>query len=642
MIRLEELEQRIVLSYVVADQTLFWTGTQGPDAVVFESVDPTTVRVRELAIDGAPSELEYLVANVLRLSVVARGSDDLIDASLLNAPTTLTGGMGADTILGGSQVDLIHGDADSDPHSDGAEGESDFIHSGDGNDIIYADGPEGGELASDTVIGGAGDDVIYGDGAEGAADVLDGGDGDDVLHGGEGDNSLVGGAGDDLLMGAAGAELLQGGDGSDILIGQSAIDTLEGAGGRDLLVGGVLLVDQIPAIVSAWQVGDFLSDKVAGVLIAGGFVGDEAVDVLDGGGDFNLRFDETLPDYSYGSLSTGATYVVNTPAALGNALAVATHGDRVLIEPGVYDLAMQITRTWNNVSVMGLGNAPSDVVLRGVHFNVTSTTDPFLLANLMSDLTGEAALPSGGAHVFRGKTVLDRVEISGISLSQTPALYFATFMQQQDVTSEVIVMNSYVHNVAGDAISTGGYGSSPEVLANSAVMLFGTRGHTSGPNDNHQVLTAHSGYRLIDIGGHYWDAVRSVIAPDNATSRIDLYFTVVEAGARSAGIELPSMETLVHGATFLQQDRIEIHGQIRYSRVESTATKASGAMIVAFDDAILWDNTFVYHNPGLVSWALRVVGDNVQVVDNVFENWDDGFEIDDAGEGTLIDGNVFL
>lgn len=637
MIRMEELEVRFALSYVVLDQTLFWTGTHGRDAVVFESLDTSTIRVTEFARDGLPSQLVYDVSDVLRLDATARDGDDLIDASRVTVPTTLVGGPGGDTLLGGSNADLIFGDADE------GMGEGDFIDAGAGNDTVYADGAEGGKEASDTVFGGEGDDVIYGDGGEGAADFLDGGDGDDWIRGGYGANTMVGGGGNDVLVGGVGSDLLLGGAGDDVLIGMVSLDWLRGDDGRDLLIGSIVPPAQIPILAAAWRDGTFLSDKVVDVILAGGFVRDLATDVLDGGADFNLLFDEDLPDYTYGSLSTGATYVVATAAELGNALAAATHGDRVLIEPGVYDLSILVTRTWNNVSIIGMGDSPDDVVLHGVQFHVTSPAGPFLLSNLTSDLTGVVTLPNGGAHVFRGKTVLDRVEVFGVSNVSTPALYFSSFMgQTSSVTSEVILSKCYVHNVSGDAISTGGYGSSEEVLANSRVMLFATRGHTAGPYFYNQVLTAHAGYHLVDVGGHYWDAVLSVIAPDNASTRIDLYFTVVEAGARKAGVDLPSRQTVVYGATLLNQDRLEIHGQIRFSRVKSLETKVSGAMIVAYDDAVLADNTFVCNNPGYATWGVRVVGDNVEIVDNLFENWDGGFEIDDHGVGTWIDGNVFV
>ncbi|NOX54666.1 MAG: calcium-binding protein, partial [Planctomycetes bacterium] len=118
-----------------------------------------------------------------------------IDASDFSGSTTLHGGDGDDSLIGGRQRDRIHG-----------EGGNDTTRGGPGDDLLY---------------GGDGDDDLFGDeghdqirGGRGADD-LDGGDGDDELHGEDDDDVLRGGPGDDYLDGSDGSDLLDGDDGAD-------------------------------------------------------------------------------------------------------------------------------------------------------------------------------------------------------------------------------------------------------------------------------------------------------------------------------------------------------------------------------------------------------------------------------------------
>jgi Peptidase_C39 like family/RTX calcium-binding nonapeptide repeat (4 copies) len=85
-------------------------------------------------------------------------------------PAKAFGGVGADTLIGGSAADELDG--------------------GYGNDLLIGGGD------NDILIGGNGDDT------------LSGGDGNDVLYGQVGDDRLDGGSGQDLLSGDAGNDVL--------------------------------------------------------------------------------------------------------------------------------------------------------------------------------------------------------------------------------------------------------------------------------------------------------------------------------------------------------------------------------------------------------------------------------------------------
>lgn len=297
-----------VIGAEVKNGDLFWYGSPGNDNVVFEQVDPTTIRVRELALNGVATNLVTQYGGVSGVvNADGHAGDDILDASVLATATVLSGGQGADAIIGGSGDDLIYGEyakasglpigvagLGSDTihggpgndviygDSDGGEGAADFLYGGGGNDTINADGPEGKLTAADTVDGGAGDDHIVADGAEGGNDILTGGDGNDYIDAGGGNDSVLGGAGDDILIGGDGAEgsadSLTGGAGRDILIGDlgnyprkttaSGADTLDGGDGEDIVLAGAYLpLDALAleAIQAEWTSVRAYAQRVANI-----------------------------------------------------------------------------------------------------------------------------------------------------------------------------------------------------------------------------------------------------------------------------------------------------------------------------------------------------------------------------------------
>ncbi len=99
------------------------------------------------------------------------------DHSSHTAPEYINGGLGNDSITGGSGGNVIHGGAGDDTLIAGNSGDS--IHGGFGNDYIK---------------GGVGADLLYGDEGD---DTILGGAGNDVIYGGRGINTLTGGSGAD-------------------------------------------------------------------------------------------------------------------------------------------------------------------------------------------------------------------------------------------------------------------------------------------------------------------------------------------------------------------------------------------------------------------------------------------------------------
>lgn len=159
-------------------------GTSGDDAITFGSNGV------DLNGDG---NLDVTLTNVEKATVSARAGKDTVDSSgssvtgaATSLPLGLSGGAGADAVIGGNGDDRIRG--------------------GDG---------------SDAVEGGVGDDLLKG--GEGA-DGVSGGRGDDVLRGGGGPDDLSGGRGDDELGGGTGADACSGGSGADSFVGCETVN----------------------------------------------------------------------------------------------------------------------------------------------------------------------------------------------------------------------------------------------------------------------------------------------------------------------------------------------------------------------------------------------------------------------------------
>lgn len=202
--------------------------------------------------------------------------DNQLDAENHTRAVQISGGGGADTILGGHMDDYLSGD----------EGADQLFGFG-GNDVIFFDAEDvvisGGSgfdtaiytgataltfdlvaHAFETAYGGSGDDTIEGAytdrsvslfGAGGndqltgsrTDDHLSGDDGDDRLYGGWGNDLALGGVGDDrvygqrgddVLFGGVGGDRLYGGQGDDMLIGDDGNDDLYGSTGDDYLSAG--------------------------------------------------------------------------------------------------------------------------------------------------------------------------------------------------------------------------------------------------------------------------------------------------------------------------------------------------------------------------------------------------------------------
>ena len=146
------------------------------------------------------------------------GTDLLIesgDVDFVLTNTTLDGGLGTDSLLTIENVSLTGGEGDNTiDASEFTKGAVTLI----------------GGLGNDTLSGGTSNDAISGQDGD---DELSGGKGNDTLLGGFGSDALNGDAGNDLLIGGFDDDTLNGGDGRDTAVGGQGATARGGNGVAD-------------------------------------------------------------------------------------------------------------------------------------------------------------------------------------------------------------------------------------------------------------------------------------------------------------------------------------------------------------------------------------------------------------------------
>ena len=179
-----------------------------------------------------------------KLTVFAKGGNDLIDFQNSRYKNILYGELGKDSIYGGSASDTLYGGSNND-YICGFNG-NDFLYGNKGNDTIYGGkgndyikGDKGkdylfGNEGNDTIYGYKGNDYIYGDIGK---DKLYGENGNDTIYGNSGKDTLYGNNGDDILYGDSGKDKIYGGIGNDTIYGGSGNDKIYGEDGDDIIVG---------------------------------------------------------------------------------------------------------------------------------------------------------------------------------------------------------------------------------------------------------------------------------------------------------------------------------------------------------------------------------------------------------------------
>ena len=184
-----------------------------------------------VALDG---KFDGLISSPKGGNITANNGNDLIYATTGN--TTITGGAGIDTLVGGSGNDIIYSTTGNTTITGGSGSES--LVGGSGNDIIYATTGNTtitGGSGSETLVGGSGNDIIY---STTGNTTITGGSGHETLVGGQGNEIIYSTTGNTTITGGSGSETLVGGSGNDIIYSTTGNTTITGGSGSESIVGG--------------------------------------------------------------------------------------------------------------------------------------------------------------------------------------------------------------------------------------------------------------------------------------------------------------------------------------------------------------------------------------------------------------------
>jgi Ca2+-binding RTX toxin-like protein len=258
----------------------------------------------------------------------------------------ISGDLGNDYVYGGSDSDILQGNAGNDALFGGDGGDTlqgdignDYLYGGAGNDYITslaANGAAFGNLGNDVIFGGDGDDTIdtpsltnsygvysystyYIEGGEGtdaihsvsANGALFGGNGNDLIDSFGTGNYIYGGVGDDQIQAGGGHDVAFGGLGNDLLysnssntvylLGEEGNDTIAGGDGADYIDGGA----GVDGLFGGWGNDYFVGGSDSDYFILNYDVSVGDVDIIS---DFTAAEDHI----GLTAAMTGHTYVLDT------------------------------------------------------------------------------------------------------------------------------------------------------------------------------------------------------------------------------------------------------------------------------------------------------------------------------------------
>ncbi len=216
-----------------------------------------------VTVTGTPETVVVSNAETMdRLTILAQGGNDTIDASAMAAVIGLTidGGAGNDTITGSQGADTLDG--------------------GDGNDTVT------GGAGNDFADLGAGDDTF----------VWNPGDGSDTVLGGTGTDTLVfngSNANENMVIGADGPNAILTRDVGNVTMTLNGIEhiQLNAAGGADNITVNDLTgtgVTQVAIDLSAGP-GSKTGDGAADTVTVNGTAGDDNIKVVNSGGSIVIN-----------------------------------------------------------------------------------------------------------------------------------------------------------------------------------------------------------------------------------------------------------------------------------------------------------------------------------------------------------------
>jgi len=458
-------------------------------------------------------------------------SDSLIlnGAAETSSALTVTGGAGADTIIGGRGNDIIEGGGSADTLSGGLGFDIvTYIHSAAGVTVDLGNpannmGDAAGDILSgfEQITGSNNDDVLTGDSSN---NIFDGARGNDTITGGGGSDTVTyavsqmlvtdssqTGVTVDLIAGTATLSVTGKGGSTTFTDTLSGIDNVIGSGFADVIIGN--------ANVNKLS-GGLGSDtfKMGGNLTA--------ADRIDGGTDPNkLDFDtlELDGDYSAGLVFT-ATTVVNVEGidlAGGHSYKLtlnnATNSSSLTVDGsalGVSDTLILNGAAETANGLTAIGGAGADVITGG---NGSDTLTGGAGTDTLVGGGGNDLIAGGaGADIINGGIGIDTASYVGSS------------------AAVIVDLSNNANNAGGDAAG--------DVLTAIENLRGSTNDDTLIGNTGANVLEGGSGADKLD-GGAGIDTASYEHSSGGVT--VDLGDNTKNAGADAAGDTFTNIENLL-------------------------------------------------------------------------------------------------
>ena len=435
----------ILFSAAAANPALVSAFNPATDILLFDTLDPTQVKVTATETDVTFSNGAESVTLTVALAALTSGTTGMIRFSAGgglfvgdNTTATVADPLANNMVaLATAEKDQLRGLGGNDTLDGGLK--SDLIYGNQGNDSIFGAATDN---SGDTVFGGLGDDTINYLSSNGDSilygnldnDVIIGSaTGDTTAYGGQGDDTMIGGAGDDLFYGNAGNDSIVAGGGEDTVFAGQGDDTVIGNGAGKNLIYGNLGADSIVAGTN-------------GDTVFGG-QGNDSIYAVNGGDDVllgNLDDDLLFVGDADGedTLTGGAgndTFEINITTSGDHRITDFTSAEDVIRLHGVTanDLAFH-AQGGNIANSQARGNllVGADIVLNGVNGSVT--------------LAGAAGRTLTGTNL-----VLDAGDVFAYNVGGTAAVLTG------GVSGDVLIAGD-----AGDTLAGGGAGADTYIGGN--------------------------------------------------------------------------------------------------------------------------------------------------------------------------------
>jgi len=496
--------------YLSYQDTITINGSSGTDTLL---ISGTASRIISEASGQRFANIEILDGS--------NASGNLVLTGLTTSATTLTGGAGNDTIIGGTAGDFLTGNRGNDTLDGGAG--ADTLLGGAGNDTYIVDTTadtiyETTTTSSTTDAGGAdtvqasvtwtlgsslenltltGTGALNGTG-NALANVITGNNAINILDGGAGTDTLNGGAGADTLLGGAGNDTYIVDDLADVLSETTVLGGTTDAGGNDTVQASV-----------SWTLGSNLENLTLTGTNALNGSGNTLANIITGNSGNNILNGSGGADTLLGGAGNDTYIVDNTAEIISETTAIGSTTDAGGTDTVRSNVSWTLGRYLENLTLTGAS------ALNGTGNTLANILTGNSAANILTGGDGADTLNGGsGTDTLLGGAGDDTYIVNDIAevIAETTAIGTTidaggTDTVQSNVTwtlgrylENLTLTGTNALNGTGNALANVLTGNSADNVltgGGGADTLLGGRGNDVYVIDN----TADVIYETTTIGG---------------------------------------------------------------------------------------------------------------------------------------------